>query len=76
MYQAKHGGKGRYEIFRPSLREAVSERAALEALLRGAENRDELRLHYQPIVDLTDGSIIGIEALVRWNAPTRPRHAG
>jgi diguanylate cyclase (GGDEF)-like protein len=71
MYQAKHGGKGRYEIFRPSLREAVSERAALEALLRGAENRDELRLHYQPIVDLTDGSIIGIEALVRWNAPGR-----
>ena len=71
MYQAKHGGKGRYEIFRPSLREAVIERAALEALMRGAENRDELRIHYQPIVDLADGSIVGIEALVRWNAPGR-----
>jgi diguanylate cyclase (GGDEF)-like protein len=71
MYQAKHGGKGRYEIFRPSLREAVTERAALEALMRGAETRDELRLHYQPIVDLADGSIVGIEALVRWDAPGR-----
>ena len=71
MYQAKHGGKGRYEIFRPSLREAVTERAALEALMRGAETRDELRLHYQPIVDLSDGAIVGIEALVRWNAPGR-----
>ena len=71
MYQAKHGGKGRYEIFRPSLREAVAERAALVALMRGAEDRDELRLHYQPIVDLADGSIVGIEALARWNAPGR-----
>ncbi|HSS36450.1 MAG TPA: diguanylate cyclase, partial [Patescibacteria group bacterium] len=71
MYQAKHGGKGRYEVFRPSLREAVSERAALEALLRGAEDRDELRLHYQPVVDLTNGDIVGIEALVRWEAPGR-----
>ncbi len=71
MYQAKHGGKGRYEIFRPSLREAVTERAALEALMRGAEERDELRLHYQPVIDLTTGEIVGLEALVRWEAPGR-----
>ena len=71
MYQAKHGGKGRYEIFRPSLREAVTERAALEALMRGAEERGELRIHYQPVVDLADGSIVGLEALVRWQAPGR-----
>ncbi len=71
MYQAKHRGKGRYEVFRPSLREAASERAALEALLTGAEERDELRLYYQPIVDLADGSIVGLEALVRWQAPGR-----
>jgi diguanylate cyclase (GGDEF)-like protein len=71
MYQAKHRGKGRYEVFRPSLREAVSERAALEALMRGAEERNELRLHYQPVVDLADGSIVGLEALVRWQAPGR-----
>jgi diguanylate cyclase (GGDEF)-like protein len=71
MYQAKHRGKGRYEVFRPSLREAVSERAALEALMQGAEERDELRLLYQPIVDMADGSIVGIEALVRWQAPGR-----
>jgi diguanylate cyclase (GGDEF)-like protein len=71
MYQAKHRGKGRYEVFRPILREAASERAALEALLNGAEDRDELRLHYQPVVDLTDGAIVGLEALVRWQAPGR-----
>ena len=69
MYQAKHGGKGRYEVFRSSLRETANERAALEGLLRGAEERDELRLHYQPVVDLADGSIVGVEALVRWEAP-------
>jgi|GEM_PF-1289432 len=71
MYQAKHRGKGRYEIFRPSLRESATASAALEALLRGAEERDELRLHYQPVVDLTDGTIVGLEALVRWQAPGR-----
>ncbi len=66
MYQAKRAGKSRYEVFRASLREAATERARLEALLRGAEARDELRIHYQPIVDLGNGSIVGIEALVRW----------
>jgi len=71
MYQAKHRGKGRYEFFRPSLREAATERSALEALLRGAEERGELRLRYQPIVDLADGTIVGLEALVRWQAPGR-----
>jgi diguanylate cyclase (GGDEF)-like protein len=71
MYQAKHGGKGRYEVFRSSLRETANERAVLEGLLREAEERDELRLHYQPIVDLTDGSIVGVEALVRWEVPAR-----
>jgi diguanylate cyclase (GGDEF)-like protein len=71
MYQAKHGGKGRYEVFRSNLRDSANERAALEGLLRRAEERDELRLHYQPIVDLADGSIVGVEALVRWEAPDR-----
>lgn len=71
MYQAKHGGKGRYEVFRSGLRETANERAALEGLLRGAEERDELRLHYQPVVDLADGSITGVEALVRWEVPGR-----
>ncbi len=71
MYQAKRAGKSRYELFRPSLREAATERARLEALLRGAEARDELRVHYQPIVDLGDGSIVGVEALVRWEPAGR-----
>jgi diguanylate cyclase (GGDEF)-like protein len=71
MYQAKRRGKGRYEVFHPSLREAAGERAALESLMHGAQERNELRLLYQPIVDLADGSIVGIEALVRWQAPGR-----
>jgi diguanylate cyclase (GGDEF)-like protein len=71
MYQAKHGGKGRYEVFRSSLRETANAQAELAGLLRGAEERGQLRLHYQPIVDLADGSIVGVEALVRWQVPGR-----
>ncbi len=71
MYQAKRGGKNRYEVFRAALREAATERARLEALLRGAEARDELRIHYQPIVDLANGAIVGVEALVRWQPAGR-----
>ena len=71
MYQAKRAGKDRYEVFRLGLRREAAERGALEALLRGAEARDELRVHYQPIVDLGDGSIVGLEALVRWDTADR-----
>ena len=65
MYAAKQSSRGGAEVFRPALREVAAERSARAALLRGVEERDELRLDYQPIVDLGDGSIIGLEALVR-----------
>ncbi len=71
MDRAKQLDKGRYEVFRPSLREVANERAALVALLRGAADRDELRVYYQPIVDLADGTILGVEALVRWQPEGR-----
>jgi diguanylate cyclase (GGDEF)-like protein len=70
MYAAKQSSRGGAEVFRPALREVAAERSARAALLRGVEERDELRLDYQPIVDLADGSILGLEALVRWQPPS------
>jgi diguanylate cyclase (GGDEF)-like protein/PAS domain S-box-containing protein len=71
MYMAKNAGKGCYEIFEPSMHLAVVERLQLESDLQKALDRDELQLHYQPIVDLADRSIVGVEALLRWNHPDR-----
>ena len=71
MYQAKALGKGRAEVFRPRMREDASEREALETLLHGAVERDELRVQYQPIVAMETGRIAGTEALVRWDSPER-----
>ena len=72
MYAAKQTSRGGAEVFRPALREVAAERSARAARLRGVEQRDELRLDYQPIVDLVDGSIVGVEALVRWQPPDGP----
>ena len=72
MYAAKQSSRGGAEVFRPALREVAAERSARAALLRGVDERDELRLDYQPIVDLSDGSILGLEALVRWQPPDGP----
>jgi len=72
MYAAKQTSRGGAEVFRPAFREIAAERSARAALLRGVEQRDELRLDYQPIVDLTDGSIVGVEGLVRWQPTDGP----
>ncbi|HEV8053753.1 MAG TPA: GGDEF and EAL domain-containing protein, partial [Candidatus Limnocylindrales bacterium] len=69
MYRAKSLGKGRAEVFRPGMRVGASERRQLESLLQGAVERSELRLQYQPVVDLESGSLTGFEALVRWQQP-------
>jgi diguanylate cyclase (GGDEF)-like protein len=71
MYGAKQTGKGRYRLYRSEERTAADEGARLRADLRGASIRDELRLHYQPIVDLQTGQIVAVEALVRWEHPER-----
>lgn len=71
MYVAKARGKHRYEIFSSKMRSAVRDRLQLEKDLRRALERDgELLLHYQPIMDLATGRLLGIEALVRWRHPT------
>jgi predicted signal transduction protein with EAL and GGDEF domain len=71
MYQAKSLGKGRYAMFEPRMRDAAVERVELAALLRRALDRDELILHYQPIIDLRSGEVRGLEALVRWQQAER-----
>jgi diguanylate cyclase (GGDEF)-like protein len=71
MYQAKSMGKGRYAMFEARMRDAAVERGELAALLRRALDRDELVLHYQPIIDLRSGEVRGLEALVRWQQPQR-----
>ncbi|MEA2157072.1 MAG: hypothetical protein QOE11_3212 [Solirubrobacteraceae bacterium] len=71
MYRAKAEGKDRHAVFEPAMHVAVVERADLEADLQRVIERDELVLHYQPIVALGNRAIIGVEALVRWRHPTR-----
>jgi diguanylate cyclase (GGDEF)-like protein/PAS domain S-box-containing protein len=73
MYRAKHTGKGQVVLFEPSMQTAVRERLELEADVRGAVERQELALLYQPIVALASGRIVGAEALLRWDHPLRGR---
>ena len=71
MYTAKSKGKACFEIFEPAMHDAVVARLGLEAELRRAIERQEFVVHYQPIVKLETGEVIGAEALVRWQHPTR-----
>jgi diguanylate cyclase (GGDEF)-like protein len=72
MYQAKTHGKGCAEVFDAEMHGSVVDRLQLESDLRRAlEHGEEFLLHYQPIVALRTGKLIGIEALVRWNKPGR-----
>jgi diguanylate cyclase (GGDEF)-like protein/PAS domain S-box-containing protein len=69
MYQAKSAGGAQYRRYAVEDRAAVDDAARLEAELTGAVARGELRVHYQPVVDLRSGRITGAEALVRWQHP-------
>lgn len=69
MYHAKNLGKNAYQYFQASMNIAVLERAALEAKLRKAIPAGHLSLQYQPQVDPRSGTIVGLEALMRWNDP-------
>lgn len=70
LYLAKAQGRGCYAYFSNELTLAARERMALEARLRRAIEQNELRVYYQPQVDIASGRIIGAEALVRWLDPT------
>jgi diguanylate cyclase (GGDEF)-like protein/PAS domain S-box-containing protein len=71
MYRAKASGKARYEVFDTGSRATHRARMELENDLRRALERGELRVHYQPIVDVRDGRIVAFEALARWAHPQR-----
>lgn len=71
MYQAKENGRHSYQFFTQPMFERAVARQSVEAALRRAVERDELRLHYQPQVNIVSGAIIGAEALLRWMHPTR-----
>jgi predicted signal transduction protein with EAL and GGDEF domain len=71
MYAAKRAGRGRYEVFRGDMDREFGETLELEYELRLALQRDEFSLHYQPEIEVVGGAIVGVEALLRWNSPTR-----
>ncbi len=71
LYAAKDSGRDRHHQFTPSLHQRAYDRLAMLTGLRRALGHGELRLHYQPVVDLRDGRIGGYEALMRWEDPTR-----
>jgi diguanylate cyclase (GGDEF)-like protein/PAS domain S-box-containing protein len=71
MYQAKASGRNRFRVFNTSMREQAARQLTVENDLRRALARGEFALHYQPIVSLKDGGLVGFEALVRWNHPDR-----
>jgi len=71
MYRAKDGGRAGYAIFDPAMQAQIVARLALERDLRHALERQEFTLYYQPIVDLRTGALAKVEALVRWQHPTR-----
>jgi EAL domain-containing protein (putative c-di-GMP-specific phosphodiesterase class I) len=71
MYRAKEQGPGRYAVFDPAMQASAQERLELEAELGQALERGEFVLYYQPEVSLHDGTIVGFEALLRWQHPQR-----
>ena len=71
LYRAKRKGKARKQVFEPEMHAAVADRLELEGNLAQALRSNELVLHYQPILDLRSGRLVGIEALVRWRHPER-----
>ena len=71
MYRAKSLGKGRVELFEPEMYAHVLRKVELERELRGAIDREELAVAYQPIVDMRTGRVVAVEALLRWNSRLR-----
>jgi diguanylate cyclase (GGDEF)-like protein len=71
MYMAKANGKAGFAVFDPGMHAAIRERHEMGVQLQRAVELGQLRLTYQPIVDLAEGGLVGIEALVRWQHPER-----
>jgi diguanylate cyclase (GGDEF)-like protein/PAS domain S-box-containing protein len=71
MYRVKERGRGRFEIFDAAMQDQALEHLRIESDLRLAIEHGDLRVYYQPQVRLTDGKVVGVEALVRWQHPDR-----
>jgi diguanylate cyclase (GGDEF)-like protein/PAS domain S-box-containing protein len=71
MYHAKESGRANYQFFTEQMNQVASRRLALENDLRRALHKGELLVHYQPIVELSSGTVVAHEALVRWQHPAR-----
>lgn len=71
MYHAKSDGRNAYRFFTSDMHAKALERMELEKDLRHALTRNELKLHYQPIINLANKKLMGVESFLRWNHPTR-----
>ncbi len=71
MYRAKDNGRDHYQLFTPAMNQRVAERLSFEQSLRQALVRQELKVYYQPIIDVASGRAVAAEALVRWFHPSR-----
>src|SRR5207249_6607197 len=71
MYHAKEMGRANYQFLTEQMNLAASRRLALESDLRRALGRDQLRVHYQPIVEAKSGQVVAQGALVPWQKPAR-----
>jgi len=71
MYMAKRDNKGSYRVFEPKMHERVLDRLELRSDLHHAVKSNQLEVHYQPVVRLNHHDVYGVEALLRWNHPTR-----
>ena len=69
MYHAKEAGRSGHRFFTEQMNQRVVEHLTLETQLRRAMENQEFVLHYQPQMDLQEGTIVGVEALIRWNSP-------
>ncbi|MFN6517392.1 MAG: putative bifunctional diguanylate cyclase/phosphodiesterase [Nostoc sp. CreGUA01] len=71
LYQAKQQGSSQYQFYSPQINAQLQERLALENELHGALERGEMVVYYQPLIDLDTKEVTGVEALLRWQHPTR-----
>ncbi|MGF7184013.1 diguanylate cyclase (GGDEF)-like protein/PAS domain S-box-containing protein [Desulfitispora alkaliphila] len=69
MYRAKESGRNNYQLYTYALNEKAFERLEMENSLRRAIEQEEFEVYYQPRINVTNGQIIGMEALIRWNHP-------